>query len=56
MNKLKTAEEIIAYLEAELNEAIDLHDEAKAKKDMAQAHANLLKAYTISELLDEIKG
>lgn len=52
---MKTAEEIIAHLEAELNEAIDLHDEAKAKKDMAQAHATLLKAYTISELLDVIK-
>lgn len=53
---MKTAEGIIAYLEAELNEAIDLHDEAKEKKDMAQAHATLLKAYTISELLDVIKG
>ena len=52
----KTAEEIIAYLEAELNEAIDLHDEAKENKDMAQAHATLLKAYTISELLDVIKA
>lgn len=53
---MKTAVGIIAYLEAELNEAIDLHDEAKEKKDMAQAHATLLKAYTISELLDVIKG
>lgn len=53
---MKTAEEILAYLEAELNEAIELHDEAKDKKDMAQAHATLLKAYTISELLDVIKG
>lgn len=52
---MKTAEEIIAFLEAELNEAIELHDEAKDKKDMAQAHATLLKAYTISELLDVIK-
>ena len=52
----KTAEQIIAYLEAELDEAIELHDEAKANKDMAQAHATLLKAYTISELLDEIKA
>lgn len=51
----KSAEQIIAYLEAELDEAIELHDEAKANKDMAQAHATLLKAYTISELLDEIK-
>ena len=53
---MKTAEEIIAYLEAELNEAIELHDQAKEHKDMAQAHATLLKAYTISELLDVIKG
>ena len=52
---MKTAEEIIAYLQAELDEAIELHDEAKEKKDMAQAHATLLKAYIISELLDNIK-
>ena len=52
---MKTAEQIIAHLEAELNEAIELHDAAKESKDMAQAHATLLKAYTISELLDEIK-
>jgi len=53
---MQTAEEVIAYLEAELNEAIELHDAAKDSKDMAQAHATLLKAYTISELLDEIKA
>lgn len=53
---MKTAEEILAILEAELNEAIELHDEAKEKKDMAQAHATLIKAYIISELLDEIKN
>ncbi len=48
----KTAEEIIAYLEAELNEAIELHD---AATDKAQRLSLMLKAYTISELLDEIK-
>ena len=52
----KTAEQIIAYLEAELDEAIELHDQAKENKDLAQAHAMLLKAYTISELLDVIKA
>lgn len=52
---MKTAEEIIAYLEAVLNEAIEIHDAAKENKDMAQAHAYLIKAYTVSELLDEIK-
>jgi hypothetical protein len=50
---LKTAEEIIAYLEAEMNEAIEIHD---ASKDTAQRFAMMLKAYTISELLDVIKA
>lgn len=50
---MKTAAEIIAYLEAELNEAIALHDEAK---DPAQRLSLMLKAYTISELLDHIKA
>jgi hypothetical protein len=50
---MKTAEEIIAYLEAELKEAIEMHDESQ---DKAQRYAMMLKAYTISELLDEIKA
>ncbi len=49
---MKTAEQIIAYLEAEMNEAIELHD---ASTDKAQRLSLMLKAYTISELLDEIK-
>lgn len=53
---MKTAEEIIQYLQAEMDEAVELHDAAKEAKDMAQAHATLLKAYIISELLDNIKG
>lgn len=50
---MKTAEGIIAYLEAEMNEAIEIHD---ATKDTAQRFAMMLKAYTISELLEEIKA
>jgi hypothetical protein len=49
---MKTAEQIIAYLEAEMSEAIELHD---ASTDTAQRFAMMLKAYTISELLDVIK-
>lgn len=49
---MKTADEIIAYLESELNEAIELHD---TSEDTAQRFAMMLKAYTISELLDNIK-
>ena len=50
---MKTAEEIIDYLEAEMNEAIELHDNSK---DPVQRYAMMLKAYTISELLEEIKA
>lgn len=50
---MKTAEEIIAYLEAEMNEAIEIHDESK---DTAQRYAMMLKAYTINELLEYIKA
>ena len=53
---MKTSEEIIKYLQAEMDEASELHDAAKEAKDMAQAHATLLKAYIISELLDNIKA
>lgn len=51
---MKTAEEIIGYLEAELAEAYELHDQAKGK-DAAQAFAYLLKATTLEHLLEEIK-
>ena len=50
---MKTAEEIIAYLEAVMNESIDLHDDAT---DKTERLALMLKAYTISELLEEIKA
>ena len=49
---MKTAEEIISYLQAQLDEAIEMHD---AATDKAQRLSLMLKAYTISELLDEIK-
>lgn len=52
---MKTAEEIIAYLEAELAEAYELHDQAKGK-DAAKAFAYLLKATTLEQVLDGIKN
>lgn len=51
---MKTAEEIIALLEAELAESYELHDQAKGK-DAQKAFVYLLKATTIMRLLDEIK-
>ena len=50
---MKTVEEIVNYLEMELAEAYELHDQAKGK-DAARAFAYLLKATTIQHLLDEI--
>lgn len=52
---MNTAEEIIAYMEAELAEAYEMHDAAKGN-DAAQAFAYLLKAVTITHLLEEIKN
>lgn len=51
---MKTAEAIIALLEAELAEAYEMHEQARGK-DVAQAFAFLVKATTIEQLLDEIK-
>ena len=50
---MKTAAEIISFLESEMNEAIEIHDESK---DPVQRYAMMLKAYTISELLEVIKA
>ena len=51
---MKTVEEIIEYLEAELAESYELHEQARGK-DAAQAFAFLMKATTLEHLLDEIK-
>ena len=52
---MQTAEGIIAFLESEQNEAMELHDIAKENKDMEQSLTSLIKAHTISELLEKIK-
>lgn len=52
---MKTAAEIIAYLEAELAEAYELHDKAKGK-DAQKAFFFLLKATTIEHILEEVKN
>lgn len=52
---MKTVEEIIALLESELAEAYELHDQAKGK-DAQEALFYILKATTITHLLEEIKS
>ncbi len=51
---MKTAEEIIAYLEAELAEAHEIYDQAKSKDAQLALHY-MVKAITITHLLEEIK-
>lgn len=51
---MKTVEEIISYLELELAEAYDIHDQTKGN-DKQQALFYFLKATFIVQLLDEIK-
>lgn len=52
---MKTAEEIITYLKAELAEAYELHEQARGK-DAAQAFACLLKATMLTHILEEIEN
>lgn len=52
---MQTAEGIMSFLESELNEAMELHNNAKENKDMEQSLTQLIKAHTISELLEKIK-
>ena len=51
---MKTAEEIMAYLELAKQEAFELHDEAKGK-DAEAAFFQLIVATTIEQLIEEIK-
>lgn len=52
---METAEGIISFLESELNDAMELHHKAKENKDMEQSLTSLIKAHTISGLLEKIK-
>ena len=52
---MKTAEEIVAYLEAELAEATEAHKQAKGK-NAQEALFYLTRSNTIMHLLEEIKG
>lgn len=52
---MKTVEGIIEYLESELNETMELHNKAQENKDMQLSITLLIKAHTLSELLEKIK-
>lgn len=52
---MKTAEEIVAYLEAELAEATAMHEQAKGN-NAQEALFYLVKVNTTTHLLEEIKS
>jgi len=51
---MKTAEQIISYIEEEVAEVYALYDARKGKQAV-EAYAYLLKVTTIEQLLDAIK-
>jgi hypothetical protein len=51
---MKTAEEIIKYLELELADAYEMHDQCRGR-DARQAFFYLTKATTILNLLEAIR-
>lgn len=51
---MKTVEEIIHYLQAELTEAYELHDQAKGK-DAQAALYHMIRATVITHILEEIE-
>jgi hypothetical protein len=51
---MKTVGQVITYLEMELTEAWEMHDETKGDKQQALFY--LIKATTIPELLENIKS
>ncbi len=53
-DKMKTVQEVIIYLEKEIEEAYELHDQAKGK-DAQKALFYILKATTLLHVLEEIK-
>lgn len=52
---MKTAKEIIKYLEQERKDAYFMYDEMK-KADKQRAMAYMIKATTIEQILDAIKN
>ena len=53
--KMRTAEEIINYLETELAEQYRLHNETKRNKDKGDAYASLVRIVMLEEILEKIK-
>lgn len=52
---MRTAEEILAYLEAELKKAYEDHNKAKRDEDKGDAYASLVRIVMLEQILEDIK-
>jgi hypothetical protein len=52
---MRTAKDVVAYLEAELAEAYKIHNEEKVKENKAKAYNSLVIIVMLEEYLKEIK-
>lgn len=52
---MRTAEEIIAYLEKELAEQYRFHNETKRDNDKGDAYASLVRIVMLEDILENIK-
>lgn len=52
---MKTAEEIIAYLETELAKAYEDHNNSKRNEDKGDAYASLVRIVMLEQILEDIK-
>lgn len=52
---MRTAEEIMAYLEKELAEAYAIHNEEKTKEDKSKAYTSLVKIVMLEQIIEDIK-
>ena len=52
---MKTAEEIIAYLEEQLEGAYKEHNKAKRDEDKGDAYASLVRIVMLEQILEDIK-
>ena len=52
---MKTAEEILNYLETQLAEAYQWHNESKRNEDKGDAYASLVRIVMLEEIIENIK-
>lgn len=52
---MKTAEEIVKYLESELEQAYEMHNQTKRSESKSKAFTSLVKIVLLEQILEDIK-